>query len=336
MNRKLFIALFAAIISLVTVGCSVTDDEILDDVTDINNPTNALPVRSFNVLCYGNSFTEDAMGYVPMILNSIAPDVKVTIGVAYLGGCSLQQHLANFRGETVVDGEKEYKPQRYIYYKSVNGGPWTAHRNKDADAVFNDMDWDVVTFQQNGSMSFRDWSQVIWPHLSELTEIVKARKSDVTLGWILIHGAYGASDAGFEYYWRGTADNAQKTAEAIDCVVFPYGTAVQNLRLTPARELGDGSAHNMTVDNGHLQEGIGCYCAALTNALIILHLAGVDDVDIMEDSTVIDAASIHRMNVPGQHPGTGVIGMTPDHILAAKHSALSAIANPYTLTSPSL
>ncbi|MDE6317586.1 MAG: DUF4886 domain-containing protein [Muribaculaceae bacterium] len=334
MNKKLFITLFVAILSLAVVSCSEDDDDFPDNDIIIDNSTNGVPGRSFKVLCFGNSFTEDAMGYVPMILNSLAPDVDVTIGVAYIGGCSLQQHLANFRGENVTDEGKVYKPQRYIYHKSVNGSRWSSYRTKDAYAILDDMDWDVVTFQQNGSQAHREWSQVIWPHLSELVKIVEDRKNGVTFGWILIHGAYGASDAGFEMYWRGAADNALKTAETIDCVVFPYGTAVQNLRLTQAKELGDGSAHNLTVDNGHLQEGIGCYCAALTNAITILHLAGVDDVDIMEDNTVIDAASIYSMNVPGQHFGSGVIGMTPENIYAAKQAALAAISDPYNLTFP--
>lgn len=317
---------FVAMLTAAMVSCSDDNDIAMD------NPAAVVPKKSLRLLCFGNSFTEDAISYVPMIVKQLAPDIDVTIGIAYIGGCSLQQHLANLRGKVYTDGEKVYLPQRYEYYKSENGAPWVMLRNKDADAILADNEWDVVTFQQNGAQAHCEWEQAIWPYISELVKLIDEKKNGIRFGWILIHGAYGASDAGFEYYWRGAANNAQMTADALDCIVFPYGTAVQNLRLSGLKSLGDGSAKNLTVDNGHLQEGIGCYCAALTNALTILRLAGVDDVDIMDDFTEIDEATIRYMNIPGRHLGSGVIGMTPENRYLAKLAALAAISSPYNLT----
>lgn len=289
--------------------------------------------KSLKVLCFGNSFTEDSMGYVPMILKNIAPEVDVTIGIAYIGGCSLQQHLANLKSEAFNDGQADYAPRLYAYHLSEDNGAWTTGYDKSAETILGDRKWDVVTFQQNGAQSYLEWAQVIWPYLKELFKLV-ARKTTtpVKCGWLLTQGAYGASDAGFEKYWRGTADNARKTAEATGCIIFPYGTAVQNLRKTDLRTLGDGSAHNLTVDNGHLQEGIGCYCAALTNALKILQLLGIEKTGITGDDTEISEAAIAGMNVPGRHLGTGIIGMTADNRYLAQLAATVAIANPYCLT----
>lgn len=299
----------------------------------MNGPVGTVQKKSFRLLCFGNSFTEDSMGYVPMILQQIAPDADVTIGIAYIGGCSLEQHLANFRGETYIYDGKEYSPTTYKLYKSEHNGAWTTRRNMSVDAILASDEWDIVTFQQNGSKAYCEWSEVIWPHLSELVKLLDEKvKVPVRLGWILTHGAYGASDAGFEEYWRGTADNARKTAETFDCVVFPYGTAVQNMRTTGLRVLGDGSANNLTIDNGHLQEGIGCYGASLTNALMILQQAGVDVADISDDNPIITEAAIRGMNVPGQHFGSGIIGMTPENMAIARQAAIAAISNPYTLT----
>lgn len=326
MNKKLFVSLLAAVLTIAMAGCSYDDDIV------IGNSLKVAPEKSFRLLCFGNSFTEDAMGYVPMILKQLAPDVDVTIGIAYIGGCPLQQHLANFRGETIADGDKVYSPQRYVYYKSENGSPWVTQRNKDAAAILADREWDMVTFQQNGEQAHYEWSEAIWPYICELEKLTNEKADRASLGWILIHGAYGASDDGFEYYWQGAADNARKTADALGCTVFPYGTAVQNLRLNGLKSLGDGSVNNLTVDNAHLQEGIGCYCAALTNALTILQLAGVEDVDIMDDFTEINEAAVRYMNVPGRNLGSGVIGMTPENRYLAKLAALAAIYDPYNLT----
>lgn len=326
MKKKLFITLVVAILTVAMVSCSDDNDIVIE------KSIGTMSKKSFRLLCFGNSFTEDAMGYVPMILKQLAPDVDVTIGIAYIGGCSLQQHLANFRGAAYVDGENVYMPQMYDYYKSESGDSWVTQHNKDIDSILADKEWDVVTFQQNGSQAHLEWSEVIEPYISELVELAYEKKNGIRFGWILIHGAYGASDAGFEYYWRGAANNAQMTADALDCIVFPYGTAVQNLRLSGLKSLGDGSAKNLTVDNGHLQEGVGCYCAALTNALTILRLAGVKDVDAMIDFTEINEATIKYMNVPGRHLGSGVIGMTPENRYIAKLAALAAISSPYNLT----
>ncbi|MDE6317212.1 MAG: DUF4886 domain-containing protein [Muribaculaceae bacterium] len=289
--------------------------------------------KTLNLLCFGNSFTEDSMGYVPMILKRIAPEVEVTIGIAYLGGCSLQQHLANFRGRALTDAGTEYTPKRYTYYLNQQGMPWATQYDKSLDDILADKEWDVVTFQQNGSQSYLEWTDVIWPFISELVKLLAEKVTKpVKCGWLLTHGAYGASDAGFEKYWRGTADNAEKTENALGCIVFPYGTAVQNMRRTDLRTLGDGSAHNLTIDNGHLQEGIGCYGAALANAMKILQLVGVDKTGILGDTTDITEASITAMNVPGRHLGTGIIGMTPENRIIAQRAAVAAIRNPYCLT----
>lgn len=312
--------------AIAMIGCTQEDELVVD------NQINTLQKRTFKVLCLGNSFTDGSMGYVPMILKNVAPDVNVTIGIAYIGGCSLQQHLANFREAPFDDGKKEYAPQSYEYRKSGNGAPWVIKRNVRLDAILADDEWDMVTFQQNGAQAYHEWSEVVYPYMSELLKMTEERLPGAKIGWILIHGAYCSSDAAFERNWRIAADNALKTAEAFNCVVFPYGTAVQNLRTTELKELGDGEAHNLNVDDGHLQEGIGCYCAALTNALTILELAGIEDeVDIMEDDTEISGATIKHWNVPGSHIGSGVIGMTEGNRYLAKQAALAAITNPYEL-----
>ena len=57
---------------------------------------NAQDERVVKILSIGNSFSEDA---VEQHLHEIAEaaGVKVIIGNMYIGGCSLQKHLANAR-----------------------------------------------------------------------------------------------------------------------------------------------------------------------------------------------------------------------------------------------
>lgn len=289
--------------------------------------------KTLNILCFGNSFTEDSMGYVPMILGNIAPEADVTIGIAYIGGCSLQQHLANAKNGEVTHDGTTYTPADYTYHKSAHGLPWASKQNMIMGQIIDDCEWDIITFQQNGSMAHLEWSEVIFPYLKELHRLVAQKLAKpVRYGWLLTQGAYLTTDAGLERHWSGTASNAQMVESRTGSVVFPFGTAVQNLRNTDCKNLGDGSAHNMTVDNGHLQEGIGCYAAALANTLRILRLMGIEKRGVIGDPTRITDGTLNAANVPGQHRGTGIIGMTDDNKYLAQMAATAAIQNPYAIT----
>ena len=58
---------------------------------------NAQPDKIVKILTIGNSFSEDA---VEQHLYDLAKteDIKVIIGNMYIGGCSLEKHLNNARG----------------------------------------------------------------------------------------------------------------------------------------------------------------------------------------------------------------------------------------------
>ena len=56
--------------------------------------------RSVKILCYGNSFTQDSMSYVPTILKQVCPQLDFVIAIAFIGGCPLAQHYANFSGQS--------------------------------------------------------------------------------------------------------------------------------------------------------------------------------------------------------------------------------------------
>ena len=44
------------------------------------------------MLLVGNSFTGDAFYYAPFIINAVAPQAQVEMGILYRSGCSLKQH----------------------------------------------------------------------------------------------------------------------------------------------------------------------------------------------------------------------------------------------------
>lgn len=291
--------------------------------------------QKIKILCFGNSFTQDSMSYVPMILKNMIPSVELTIGMAMIGGCPLVQHLASFTGENQVLDDVTYEPKNYAYSKSTNGEPWVNLSSRNPDYMLADEEWDIVTFQQNGGAAFKDWDTYFAPFIFKLHKSLFDKVNhNIKIGWLLTHGAYAGSDETFLQNWQGTADNSKKMLSVTGTsILFPYGTAVQNLRSTSLKALGDGSGHNLTADNGHIQDGIGCMAAAYANALTILKSIGLDKIGVIGETTRVDADFITDNNVQGPNLGTsGVIGVTDNNCYLAQVAAECALKNPYEVT----
>ena len=108
-----------------------------------------------NVLCIGNSFSEDATRYLHGIAR--ADGVELQVVNLYIGGCSLERHYRN-----MLSGERVYELQ-------CNG-----HRTRFSvslgEALLN-REWDVITIQQASHYSFDFESYT--PYISSLAEFVR-------------------------------------------------------------------------------------------------------------------------------------------------------------------
>ena len=295
----------------------------------------SLKTREVNILCFGNSFTEDSMGYVPYILKSIAPELRVNITIAYIGGCGLAQHLANFSNQDETLNETIYSPKPYSLIKyAADENAWKSAGSRTVDDLLAE-EWDIITFQQNGTAAYREWDVYYKPYIYRICRLLFSKLRDsVKLGWIMTHGAYAGTDEEFREHWRGTAENAKKVMEeTVFSILFPYGTGVQNLRTTGLKDVGDGSGRNMTVDNAHIQDGIGCLVAAYTNALAILNSTGYGYKGVIGDSLRPDEAFLTYQKIPGANLGTsGVIGITDENCYLAQTAAELAIKSPYEVS----
>ena len=121
-------------------------------------------VRELRILAVGNSFSEDSIGYIPGIVKKVCPNLRLTIGIAYMGGSPLAQHYAYFSGNDVTLGNYTYKTENgqykrinnntqetefsglYTFYKSVDGGAWTS-ASFTVQQFLDNEDWDIITFQ---------------------------------------------------------------------------------------------------------------------------------------------------------------------------------------------
>ena len=304
------------------------DLSIIDEINSLKNEIK----KEIKILCFGNSFTQDSMNYVPTILNTLCPELKLTLGVGFIGGCPLVQHLANFTGETQTLDSTQYNPINYSYYKSTNNGSWTT-KSSNVDNMLTDEVWDIITFQQNGLAAYQSWETYFAPFIYKLINSLYSKLTyTVKLGWLLTQGAYFSDDESCLDHWQGTATNSRKVIE--ECgfnIIFPYGTALQNLRTTTLKTLGDGSAKNLTNDNAHLQEGIGCLVSAYSHCLTIMKAANVN-IGLLGDKTEVSEGWLSSFNSIGTNLGTGVVGMTANNRYMAQIAANLAQTRPYELT----
>ncbi len=199
------------------------------------------------ILSIGNSFAQDAQRYLHQI--AAADGMELTCVNLYIGGCSLQNHYENMKGD------------RADYALEINGESTGKHISI-REALAMDA-WDVVTLQQVSNLA-PEFSTYM-PYLTELHAYVKQQAPTAK---IYIHQTW-AYEAGSdrlckELQYKDQKDmfldvkNAYaKAAETIKADgLIPSGQALQN-----ALEYGIPKVHR---DTFHADFGIGRYILGLT------------------------------------------------------------------------
>lgn len=120
--------------------------------------------REVNVLCIGNSNSQDSFAYVPYLIRDIVPDVKFNFGILHLGYSGIRHHNENMDNadkdpapnhEYEDDGNvrmwKDGKSYIYHYLQS-DFQHWVTSGNKDSGA-------DLISIQQG--LAKRKWDIVV-------------------------------------------------------------------------------------------------------------------------------------------------------------------------------
>lgn len=112
-------------------------------------------VRTVRLLTIGNSFAENACKYLPDLV-AADPSVRLVLGKANLGGCTLERH-AGLAARS--DADPAVKPY---------GTPAGARSLQD---LLREQPWDVVTLQQMSALSYKP--ETYEPHLGDLVALVR-------------------------------------------------------------------------------------------------------------------------------------------------------------------
>lgn len=238
---------------------------------------------TLRVLAIGNSFSEDA---VEQYLWEIGHEagVELIIGNLYHGGCSLERHAANLRGN-VAD---------YAYRKIV-GGVKTDRPATTLRYGLRDEAWDVVTLQQ--ASHFSGVPRTYEPYLTQLLDSLPVAAPTALLAWHATW-AYSADSRheGFKTYGHSQMTMYSAILAAVSEVfvrhpqfsaIIPSGTAIQIARRS---SLGD----TLCRDGYHLNLLYGRYCAALTWAETLLGIDARKVKWVPEGVTADEATAVRK------------------------------------------
>lgn len=199
-----------------------------------------------NVLCIGNSFSQDATRYLHQI-----SDEKIYVRNLYIGGCSLERHWNN-----IVNASCDYEWQkngRMLKMMSIN------------DAVTKKK-WDYITVQQVSQDS--GMQDTYEPYLSNILEFLREKCPNAE---IVFHRTWAYDDksdhGGFINYNRDRkamidaiirVSNHFATKHSLR--VIPNGEAIEAARALPEFQ----GERNISRDGFHLSLDYGRYLAGLT------------------------------------------------------------------------
>ncbi|MBQ8163602.1 MAG: DUF4886 domain-containing protein [Clostridia bacterium] len=202
-----------------------------------------------NILCIGNSFSQDATRYLHQISNE-----EFYVRNLYIGGCSLETHVNNIKEANAY----------YEYQKNAS-----LRRMISINEALKLKKWDYVTVQQVYHLS--GMIETYEPYMEFLINYIKESCPGAK---IVFHRTWAydpmSDHGGFVNYNRDTKYMYQRICEATDIIAKKYGldiidnaTAVEEARKLPEFDVSRGGV-SINRDGFHLSLDYGRYLAGLT------------------------------------------------------------------------
>ncbi len=186
--------------------------------------------KKIRILGVGNSFTQNATTYLTSIINS-DPTVSADVGVAYIGGCSLERHVSVAKAYEANPDDPKGKAYNYILNAK------TVKKGVPLKEMLLDGPWDYITIQQVSTGSWRE--ETFYPYAQELVDYIKKYAPDAT---IVIHETWAHRiDCPRTKQWNMSPEamyeklhaNYAKIAGELGAQVIPVGTAFENAKQQP-------------------------------------------------------------------------------------------------------
>lgn len=217
--------------------------------------------REIKVLAIGNSFSMDV---VEQHLHELgkAEGTTLIIGNLYIGGCHLQKHLTNLKGEK----------KSYAYRKIGEDGKRVNYKNRSIQDALADEQWDYIMVQQVSGMGgvYASFEKYLPEFMKRLRELNPHNPKFIIMQTWAYQG--NSQHINFSLYNYNQMEMYKAVTKTYNKVfkdkkydfyaLVPNGTAIQNGRTY----FGDV----LTRDGFHLDKKIGRYLGACTLCEVLL------------------------------------------------------------------
>ena len=290
-----------------------------------SSATGKIPVR---LLCIGNSLLQDAVAYLPLVLNEFSDYIDYKIYLWYCSGHTLTQNYSRF-----VNGQTAE-----IFSICENDVVWTNNSNDTTMAtILNTYEFDTLVLQE--------FFGQLYSNPGEYSASAKASYDDI-VDWISAR-----YDGDFDVYsfwetpYRGsgtfgtfTRENTlQRLAFAEDGLewqllntscegIIPCGVAAARA-IDVAMINGLGAAGCGSADGVHSQEGLPCLMLAWTFGQWLMKKLGLP-FDEAFSQVRITQSIVTTLNVPGGN-GTRIDGTEAQAVAARDVARQAAIEGEY-------
>lgn len=306
------------------------------------NVTGKADHKSLKILFIGHSTVQDEVTYAPFILDRIAPELDLTMGIAYRSSTN----ISGADGFNAIFGNPTKKLSIYSVYEPHASAWINSERNTvTVKEALDGKEWDVVVVCESALYNkIEGMPSLNTTHYAVMGEfidkIVNYIKRPLKFGVYFHHNRYCSNDYKNVLEKQTTYNEIIKQYKEYVWDVmpvqffFPGITAYWNARGTVLDGYGNAPHHHMLADYGHYQEGIGCLVGGYTTALKILEIAGIHDKSVLGDKTRPDLQWVIDRKIPGKNPGKGttVVGISDENCLIAQKCAVMAVKNPTKIT----
>lgn len=226
------------------------------------NPEDVLMADTLRILDIGNSYSNDASGYLARLTQGMPLE-----NVAYY---HMLRDGANFRNWYNCYNGLDIQPFKVM--KKIGGldmdvptGQFEAHDSVTFKKIL-EAKWDLIIVHQASNLATKYASWVSSDGLGQLQvllNILKEHQPDATFATVLIHsyeGTYSGNSEKSSYLrWQNITSAMDRMLQDFPMfqIIIPYGTAIESLRASEYN-----TDHDLTRDGTHLAFGLGCYTAA--------------------------------------------------------------------------
>jgi len=268
--RKFFLLLLSCFL-MVSCGDDALAEESVDNaprwpIAYTGVVPDCLKGDKLRVLDIGNSFTQDATALLAGLVENSGSDVsEMCLYTLVRGGASWRTWANCWYGKD--NASYSYNKVFGGLDQSVEGSGSLVDGKANPELMQNvltKVQWDLIVIHQvsHWSGEFARWNEDNSAGgLDELLEVIQTHQPDAKLAFLLVHAPNGQciqKKLTTRQRWEQIVNSAKLMQEHYGVeLVIPYGTAVENLRLT---EYNDST--NMCRDNLHLARGLARYTAA--------------------------------------------------------------------------